>query len=88
SGRLGQTFEARVTGVASYGLFVTLSRCLVEGMVPLRHLPADRWRMSDDGVALVGTLTRTAHRVGDAVEVRSVSADVLSRQITFEICGR
>ena len=39
--RIGQTFDARVTGVTRFGLFVRLAESGAEGLIPIRSLGAD-----------------------------------------------
>src|SRR5204862_2426055 len=40
--RIGQTFEARVTGVTRFGLFVRLAGSGAEGLIPIRALTDGR----------------------------------------------
>ncbi len=43
-GAVGTSFAARVTGVARFGLFVTLPESGTDGLVPISSLPSDYYR--------------------------------------------
>jgi len=43
SQRIGEVFDARISGVTRFGLFVTLEANGASGIVPLASLPDDRW---------------------------------------------
>ena len=40
-GAIGTVFAARITGVASFGLFVTLPESGADGLIPISTLPSD-----------------------------------------------
>jgi ribonuclease R len=80
------SYPARVTGVGSKGVFVTLDRSRVSGMVAARDLPGRGWRPTDDGLALEDA---AGHRLGygDEVTVRIARADVESGQLELRLAG-
>jgi ribonuclease R len=51
---LGDTFSGRVSGVASFGFFVTLERYFVEGLVHVSSLDDDYYHFRQDEHSLVG----------------------------------
>jgi ribonuclease R len=82
----GTTYPARVTGVGAKGVFVTLDRSRVSGMVAARELPGRGWALTADGLALADA---AGHRLGygDVVTVRITSADVESGQLEMALDG-
>ncbi len=79
-------YPARVTGVGAKGVFVTLDRSRVSGMVAVRELPGRGWSVTADGLALADA---SSHRLGygDIVTVRITCADVESGQLELALAG-
>jgi ribonuclease R len=79
-------YPARVTGVGPKGVFVTLDRSRVSGMVAARELPGRGWAPTADGLALADA---AGHRLGygDVVTVRITSADWESGQLELALDG-
>ena len=79
-------YPARVTGVGAKGVFVTLDRSRVSGMVSVRELSGRGWAVTADGLALADA---AGHRLGygDVVTVRITSADVESGQLELALVG-
>jgi ribonuclease R len=82
--RVGATFEARVTGVTRFGLFVRLPESGAEGLVPARTLGFEYYRHDERKHALIGDRTGTAYRMGDKFTVRLVEAAPLTGGLRFE----
>jgi exoribonuclease R len=80
------TYSARVTGVGPKGVFVTIDRSRVSGMVSTRELPGRGWAPTADGLALADA---AGHRLGygDVVTVRITSADWESGQLELALDG-
>lgn len=82
---LGEEFDGIISGVASFGFFVetVLHKC--EGMVTVRDLAEyDDYRLDETDYALVGLHSKHKFRMGDAVRVRVVAANLEKRQLDFE----
>lgn len=80
------SYTARVTGVGPKGVFVTLDRSRVSGMVLSRELPGRGWAPTADGLALRDAAGHTLG-YGDEVTVRITSADVESGQLELALDG-
>lgn len=80
------TYPARVTGVGPKGVFVTLDRSRVSGMVLSRELPGRGWKPTDDGLALRDAAGHSLG-YGDVVTVRITSADWESGQLELALDG-
>ncbi|MCX7984124.1 MAG: ribonuclease R [Bacteroidetes bacterium] len=80
---LGEEFDAVISGVAPYGIFVELTDILVEGMVHVRELMDDYYSYDEKHYALIGRRTRTMYRLGDRVRVKLVRVNAEQRQVDF-----
>jgi len=83
--RIGEEYDALVSGVVAYGLFVEIIPYLVEGMVHIRNMTDDQYMYSERQQSLVGKRTRRRFRIGDKVRVRLVAVDKMENKIDFEL---
>jgi ribonuclease R len=82
--RVGEEFDAVVTGVAEFGAFVQLKGLQVDGLVHVTALPRDYFRFHERDRTLVGERTRLSISIGDELRVRLVRVDSAERKIDFE----
>jgi ribonuclease R len=82
--RVGEEFDAVVTGVAEFGLFVQLKSMQVDGLVHVTALPPDYFHFHESDRTLVGERTRLRYSIGDELRVRLVRVDSAERKIDFE----
>ncbi len=85
--RVGEVFEGVISHVTSFGFFVELSEVFVEGLVLISSLGDDYYRFEEERFRIMGRRTRKSYRVGDAVTVRVVMADVGSNRLHFEVAA-
>ena len=78
---LGDEFAGTISGVTSFGLFVTLDEVFVEGLVHVRSMSDDYYRFEASGYRLVGERSGRRFRLGDALDVRVVRVDKEDRLI-------
>jgi ribonuclease R len=76
--RVGQTFEARVTGVTRFGLFVRVVESGAEGLIPIRSLGSDYFHHDEKRQALVGQRSHLRYGMGDMLKVQLVEAAPLT----------
>jgi len=77
---VGEDFEGVISGVTSFGIFVELENT-VEGLVKMEDLPPDNYEYLENQFCLKGG--RHTFKLGDKVKVKTLRADVLSREIDF-----
>jgi ribonuclease R len=82
--RIGETYDARISGLASQGLYVLLDYHRIDGFVHFRDLKRDWYERDEQGFRIVGRDTGRILRPGDALRVTVASVDVLGRQINFD----
>jgi ribonuclease R len=80
---LGDVFTGRVTGVTSFGVFITLDEYFVDGLLHVRSLEDDFYRFSPRDYALVGERRGRRYRLGDRLRVQVSRVDKEARHIDF-----
>jgi len=85
SGRVGETFRTRITGVQSFGFFATIVGLGGDGLVPVSSLGREYFRYDEGARALVGEQTGTRYAVGDFLELRLGEANPLTGALKFEV---
>jgi ribonuclease R len=83
--KLNQEFDAYVTGVASFGVFVTLKDYFVEGLVPISALGNDFFVYEEKQHRLRGRATGKTFRLGDSLRVKLVAIDEVRRRLDFRL---
>jgi len=87
SKKVGEEFEAYVSAVVSFGLFITLEDVYTDGLLPMDALGDDYYRYEDVEHRLVGASTGRVYRLGDHLRVRLVRADFDKRLLDFQLVG-
>ena len=85
SERVGDMFDARISGVTRFGLFVTVEENGASGIVPLASLPDDRWQFDETGHAMTGRSTGLTFTLGQPVEVQLASATPRTGGMVFRL---
>ncbi len=78
---VGEELPGVVTGVANMGLFVQLSRYLVDGVVRFDAMPDDWWDVDAKHGRVVGERTGMMITIGDPLVVRITRVDVSHREL-------
>ena len=82
SGKIGEVFDGTISGVTEHGFYVELENT-VEGFVSVMRLPKGRYEYNENGYALAGV--GKVYKIGDKIQIRVVSTDVVLRRIDFEL---
>jgi ribonuclease R len=83
--RVGDMFDARISGVTRFGLFVTIEANGASGIIPLATLPDDRWDLDRAGRGMTGRRTRKTFALGQPVTVQLVSATPRTGGMVFAL---
>ncbi|MEL6317010.1 MAG: RNB domain-containing ribonuclease, partial [Pseudomonadota bacterium] len=81
----GAEFEARISGVQRFGLFVKLEETGADGFVPISTLEGDRFRHDEAGGRLIGERSRLEIPLGATARVRLLEATPVSGGLVFEL---
>jgi len=84
-GKVGVEFEAIITGVTDWGIYVQEQEALCEGMVRLASIRTDYFEHVASKYCIRGQKTGKIYRLGDTVRVKLVKADADERQLDFEL---
>jgi ribonuclease R len=80
---VGESYQGRVSGIAPFGLFVTLESLYVEGMVHVSELGSDYFQFNEASHELRGERTGRRYRLGDELVVQLLRVDLEARRIEF-----
>lgn len=82
--KVGQEFDAVVSSVLSFGMFVELPNT-VEGLVHISNMTDDYYQFVEQQMALVGAGSHRMYRIGQPVRVRLENVDVEQHNVDFVI---
>lgn len=83
SGRVGEVFDTRITGVQSFGFFATIVGLGGDGLVPISTLGGEYFRYDEAAKALVGSDSGTVYATGDRLKLRLGEANALTGSLKF-----
>jgi ribonuclease R len=83
--KIGASFEARISGVTRFGLFVTVKGNGATGLIPLSSLPDDFWMHDEPKNSLVGRRTGKTFRLAEDVTVRLNEASPVTGGLIFAL---
>ena len=86
--RVGEQFSGRVTGVAPFGVFVTLNDLYVEGLVHVSELGGEYFQYNESAHELRGERTGRRFRLTDELDVQVSRVDLEARRIAFRLVER
>lgn len=79
---VGEPFDAHVTGITRFGVFVGLDNG-VEGLVHIDSMDDDEYMYQEDTMTLKGRFSGTTYAMGMPVRVTLVKADKERREVDF-----
>lgn len=85
AGRIGEEFDAVISGVTERGLYVEEKTTRADGMVRITTLGDDYFIYDQKRYRLVGERTKKHYALGDPVRVRLLTARVAERELDFEL---
>ncbi len=86
--KVGKRFDAVITGVASFGLFVTPNEIPVEGLVPIGSLGDGDIRFDPIRRRLEGGRPHRLYRLADRLSVEVIDVDLDERRVFYAPFGR
>ena len=85
SDRVGEIYEATVSGVSNAGVFCELDNT-IEGLIPLEFLPRDEYEFIPEKFLLQGK--RRSFRLGERLKVRVENSDFGRMRVMFSLVGK
>ena len=83
--RMGQVFDAVISGVTEWGIYAEIIENKCEGMIPIRSLGGDYFEFDDKNYCLIGQRTRKRYRLGDHVKVKVTRCNLEKKQMDYEL---
>ena len=83
SGRVGETFDTRITGVQAFGFFATIVGLGGDGLVPISTLGSEYFRHDEAAQALIGEDSGTRYASGDRLKLQLAEANALTGALKF-----
>jgi ribonuclease R len=83
--RLGETFSGTISGVASFGIFVTLDGLDIDGLVHVTELPRDYFHFDAVRHALIGERSGRIFQLAGRVRVKVARVDLERAKIDFSL---
>lgn len=83
--KLGEIFNAKVTSVLGFGLFVELEDFFIEGLIHISNLPGDYYVYEANRQRLKGERSGKTFKLGDRLTVQVAQVSLESRQIDLSL---
>jgi ribonuclease R len=80
-----KVMEGVITGIQEYGLFVQIDEFQLDGLVHIRTLTDDFYKLDKKKLSLVGDRRGKVYGFGDVVRVKITKIDLLKREVDFVI---
>jgi ribonuclease R len=85
--RVGETVQARITGVAAFGFFATVEGVGGDGLMPVRDLGGEYFRFDEGARTLTGETSGDVYASGQRLELQLADANPVSGALRFELPG-
>ena len=86
--QLGAEFDARITGVTKFGLFITLDETGADGLVPARSLGREYFAFDEKRKALTGVESGQSYKFGRQIRVRLQESTPVTGGLVFEMLSK
>ncbi len=83
--RVGEQFAGRISGVAGFGVFVTLNDLYVDGLVHVSELGSEYFQYNEAALELRGERTGIRYRLTDELHIQVARVDLEARRIEFRL---
>ena len=83
--KIGEEFDAHISGIQSYGIYCEIDENHCEGMVPMHDLDDDYYEFDERNYCLVGRRRHHKYQLGDPVRIKVACANVEKRQLDFTL---
>ena len=85
SERVGNVYDAHISGIQSYGIYCEIDENHCEGLVPMRDLDDDYYDFDERNYCLVGRRHHNKYQLGDPVRIKVASANLEKKQLDFTL---
>ncbi|MBQ3625105.1 ribonuclease R [Prevotella sp. Rep29] len=83
--KIGEEFDAHISGIQSYGIYCEIDENHCEGMVAMRELDDDYYDFDEKNYCLIGRRHHHKYQLGDPIRIRVERANLEKRQLDFSL---
>lgn len=83
--KIGECYDAHISGITSYGIYAEIDENHCEGMVPMHDLDDDYYDFDEKNFVLRGRRHHHKYQLGDPIRIQVASANLQKRQLDFVI---
>ena len=81
--KVGEEFDAHISGVQSYGIYCEIDENHCEGLVGMHDLDGDYYEFDERNYCLMGRRHHQKYQLGDAIRIKVARANIEKRQLDF-----
>jgi len=81
--KIGEEFDAVISGVTERGLYVEEQTTHADGMIRIKDVGDDYFEYEEKQYRLVGRRTKKVYRLGDPIRVRLSAARLAEKELDF-----
>lgn len=85
SDKIGKVFPALISGVSKWGMYAEIVGNKCEGMISIGSLKDDYYMLDEDNYQIIGRRHGKCYKLGDSVQIRVKSVDMLKKLIDFDL---
>ena len=85
SDKIGEVYDAHISGIQSYGIYCEIDDNHCEGMVPMHDLDDDYYEFDEKNYCLVGRRRHHKYQLGDPIRIQVARANIEKRQLDFTL---
>ena len=85
SDKIGNVYDAHISGIQSYGIYCEIDENHCEGLVPMRDLNDDYYDFDERNYCLVGRHRHHKYQLGDPIRIKVAAANLEKKQLDFTL---
>ena len=85
SDKLGQEFDAHISGVNEFGVYAEIDENHCEGLIAVRFLGDEAFDFDDRNFCLVGRQPHHRFSLGDPIRIKVAHADLFRKQLDYDL---
>ena len=83
--KIGNKYDAHISGITSYGIYCEIDENHCEGMVPMHDLDDDYYDFDERNYRLVGRRHHHKYQLGDPIRIVVAKANLEKKQLDFAL---
>lgn len=88
SERIGNVYDAVISGVTEWGLYAEINENKCEGMIPMRDLDDDFYEFDEKNYCLIGRRNHRKFSLGDPIKIKVARTNLEKKQLDFTLADK